>query len=341
MIDWFKLAFEDCFGEPLVKHEQISGHGSDKPIYRLSSYTAKAIGIYNPKEKGENRALHYLSELFISIGLPVPRILVSNEEVGAFITEYLGDKTLMELLFEEQELGHKVPSERIKNYYKQALVELPRFQFLGGQQVDFRFCYPKQAFDAASMLWDMNYYRREYLERLSVPFDSNKLARDFEKLASFLLQAPASYFMYRDFQARNIVAQDGSVGCIDFQGGRRGPLQYDIVSLLYQSRAALPQNFRDELFEFYLQELRRHLDFDEDKFRTFFQGFLLIRLLQVLGAYGNLGLGKGKSYFIESIPYALNTLSRFTGAGKVPVDVPELQKTFDIIIELQRKKTEQ
>jgi aminoglycoside/choline kinase family phosphotransferase len=336
MSNWFSKAFTEVFYEVPNSCIQVSGHGSDRPIFRLSSDHFKAIGIISLSRE-ENRAFEYLTETFLAAKLRVPLIYTANEVEGAYLVEYMGEKTLMETLLEDRAKGLTYPSPEVEALYRRAVEELPRFQIEGGSRIDYGRCYPKQAFDMESMLWDMNYYRREYLERLGIEFDSEKLQRDFQALGLFLLQAPAQYFMYRDFQSRNIMVDDQGVGFIDFQGGRRGPLQYDLVSLLYQSRAGLPQSFRDVLYSHYIGVLQRYQDLEVLSFHSYFEGFLLIRLLQVLGAYGNLGLGRGKSYFIESIPYALHNLEWLLQRQKIPVSFAELQKTFDLILTQEKK----
>lgn len=331
MSNWLSEAFIEFFHEVPTSCIQVSGHGSDRPIFRLSSDRSRAIGIVSSSRE-ENKAFEYLTETFLAANLRVPCIYASNEGEGAYLVEYMGDKTLMEVLLEDRAKGFTYPSPEVEILYRRAVEELPRFQIEGGCRVDYSRCHPKQAFDMESMLWDMNYYRREYLERIGVEFDSDKLQVDFQALGSFLLQAPAEYFMYRDFQSRNIMVDEKGLGFIDFQGGRRGPLQYDLVSLLYQSRAGLPQPFRDMLYSHYIEALLRYQDIDVLSFHSYFEGFLLIRLLQVLGAYGNLGLGRGKSYFVESIPYALQNLEWLLERQKIPVSFVELEKTFDQIL---------
>jgi aminoglycoside/choline kinase family phosphotransferase len=159
------------------------------------------------------------------------------------------------------------------------------------------------------MLWDMNYCREKFLEKIEIPFDADKLRLDYDVLVQILNHTDGSYFMYRDFQSRNIMIKNNDPFFIDFQSGRKGPLQYDLVSLLYQASAEIPEATRQRLIHHYIEQARRYTVIDTDQFLKELHGFVLLRILQVLGTYGVQGLEGKKQYFLASIPRAVRNLS--------------------------------
>ena len=200
-----------------------------------------------------------------------------------------------------------------------------KFQYIGHQGLDYSKAYPTPSFDRQAILDDLNYFKYYFAKpHEEIEFNEARLGKDFEAFADFVSQAPCDFFMYRDFQSRNIMVKDNELYFIDFQGGRKGPLNYDVVSLLYQVKAQMPQATRDELIQYYKEELKPFVNPDEVKFDLYQPYFVYLRLLQVLGAYGFRGLIQKKSHFIESIPFALKELK--TWNEKHPLtDYPELQ----------------
>jgi len=278
--------------------------GSERRYFRLISKNERAIGAWNPV-KEENNAFIHFTQHFLSRGLHVPAILHSDPENNVYLVEDLGDNSLFKLL-ENTPPDSGFTTDLIR-LYKESLKELIRFQVLAGKDLDYGFCYPHEAFGTRSMKWDLQYFKYYFL-KLHVPFHESKLENDFEKLIDFLSQSKPEYFMYRDFQSRNIFIKDDHPYFIDYQGGRKGPLQYDVASLLFQVKADLPFDLRDELLDYYISELSLQLEFDKNTFKRLYYGFVLIRLLQVLGAYGFRGLIEKKPHFLSSIPFALKNL---------------------------------
>ncbi|MCB0643096.1 MAG: phosphotransferase, partial [Phaeodactylibacter sp.] len=217
--------------------------------------------------------------------------------------------------------------------YRQVVEALPRLQVLGGEGLDYSLCYPQGDFDARAMHWDMQYFKYYYLKLLDFPFDERALEADFESLSSWLATAGADHFMLRDCQSRNIFIKAGMPYFIDFQGGRLGPLQYDLVSLLWQAKANIPQQDREQLVACYLDSLEQLLTVDRKAFLEFYYGFVLIRTLQVLGAYGLRGLVQQKAHFIQSIPLALANAAWLLEEGHVPAHLPALQQAVEMIVE--------
>lgn len=282
----------------------IPGSGSNRQYCRLGSPGLTVMGAWNEDVK-ENRAFLSFTRSFLEQGLPVPAIRAESADGLCYLLDDLGDTTLFGFLREKRGEAAGFPHELIP-LYRQVLEWLPRFQVAA--RPDYKLCYPRAAFDGQSMLWDLNYFKYYYLKLAGIPFDEQHLEDDFTTFTSFLLEAPSEFFMYRDFQSRNVMLHDGKTWFIDYQGGRRGALQYDLVSLLYDAKADLPENVRTELLEFYLQGLSEHIQVNRGQFLNYYPGFILIRILQAMGAYGFRGYYEKKQHFLQSIPYALRNL---------------------------------
>ncbi len=211
--------------------------GSGRNIIRLSTGRESAIGIlYNERE--ENVAFLEFSRHFRRHGLPVPEIYGEDFSEGAYLEEDLGDTTLFEFLAKNRR-GENIAPPAIEAYRKVVAV-LPRFQIEAGRDLNYKVCYPRSSFDQQSIAWDLNYFKYYFLRLAGIPFNEQALEDDFASLTNFLLSAPSDYFLYRDFQSRNIMLRDGQPFFLDYQGGRKGALQYDIASLLYDAKADLP-----------------------------------------------------------------------------------------------------
>ena len=285
---------------------QIAAHASARKIYRLSSSAGSAIGVLND-DLAENRAFVEFARHFRARGLAVPRVYDFSSDQRCYLQEDLGDVTLYNLVEQARQRGEGFAPELVQ-YYEIALEHLVFFQASGQHGFDFTHCVSAREFDRAGMLWDMEYFRQSFLERTLISFDLNSLQSDFSRLADFLSSAPSGYFMYRDFQSRNIMVKNGELYFIDFQGGRRGPLQYDLVSLVYQSKAQIPDHVRQPLIRHYIDALSDTISIDIDQFNSYLGSFVVLRVLQALGTYGAHGLAQGKEYFSDSIPLALENL---------------------------------
>ena len=329
--EYLRKLYHDQFGQwPKSVTPIHSSGGSDRKYYRLVSGAGSAIGAWN-RVKEENRAFLYFSRHFRSAGLPVPAIYSDDPDNDVYLIEDLGDISLLSIV--EHACNKGTFPESVRDLYQQTLKELICFQVIAGKSLDYSHCYPRAEFDERSMYWDLNYFKYYFL-KLHVPFNEEKLEDDFRTLVSYLGQAGTTWFMYRDFQARNILIRDNQPYFIDYQGGRKGPLQYDVASLLFQVKAGLPPDFREELLEYYIEELTRHISIDQSSFRQFYKGFALIRILQVLGAYGFRGLIEKKPHFQLSIPGALANLEWWMNHEQIPVKLPELMKCLDMLTRL-------
>ncbi|MBS3771563.1 MAG: phosphotransferase [Bacteroidales bacterium] len=296
---------------------------SKRTYYRIKSRNYRAIGVHNPNLK-ENKAFISMTRFFMDEKVPVPEIYLCDLENNIYILEDLGDQTLFSLIL--QTGSHKEHSTELKQWLKQALKELARIQVMGGKKMDFSICYPYKKFSRDSILWDLNYFREQFLNQLGIRYHSKKLERDFQQFADFIMQADHDYFMYRDFQSRNMMLHQNTLYFIDYQGGRKGPLQYDVASFLFQARAALPEELREEMLEYYMEMAEMLTPINRSEFLQYYYPVALVRVLQTLGAYGLRGLKEGKQHFVKSIPLALQNLRLLKEKNTLTSDLPELDR---------------
>ena len=304
----------------------IAESGSSRKYFRIITDNKSLIGTYSNNIE-ENEAFLSFSKHFHDLGLNVPEVFAVNEERTCYLQSDFGDDNLFAHV--QRSLvaaGPSTGSGTLIELYKKALSHLVKLQVLGHQGLDYSKAYPTERFDRQAIIDDLNYFKYYFVKpHEEIDFNETRLGHDFEAFAGFISQAPCDFFMYRDFQSRNIMVKDNELYFIDFQGGRKGPLNYDVVSLLYQVKAQIPQATRDELVEYYKTELSQYLNPEAVKFDTYQPYFVYLRLMQVLGAYGFRGLIQKKSHFIESIPYALHELRVWS--EKHPLnEYPELQK---------------
>jgi aminoglycoside/choline kinase family phosphotransferase len=330
MREMLERLFERRFGAPPSAIARVAADGSQRAYFRLTGCGRQVIAAIGP-DRDENRAFLSFSAAFRSIGLPVPEIYIADEDLGVWLAEDLGDITLFAALSDARGEGDTFPRD-ILPVYQRVVQILPRFQIEGGRVADYRAAYPRAAFDRQSMLWDLNYFKYHFLKLAHIPFNEQRLENDFAALADFLLDADTSHFLYRDFQSRNIMLRDSEPWFIDYQGGRRGAPHYDIASLLYDAKAAIPETTREILLTNYLDALDRLLPIDRDAFRVHYRGYVIIRIMQAMGAYGYRGFYERKPRFLQSVPYAARNIERLLDDG-LPMPLPELESVFKRIVD--------
>ncbi len=334
--------FENHFNEKVNHFELLPASGSYRQYCRLSNGKRTAIGAVNNDIK-ENTAFLSFSSHFYNKGLNVPEIYAVSSDLKKYLQEDLGDTTLFHYLSTTRE--NEGFSENIINTYKKVLKALPKIQIIAGKEVDYSVCYPRAAFDKQSMMWDLNYFKYYFLKLAKIHFDEQALEDDFQLFSNFLLSASSNYFLYRDFQSRNVMLKDDEVFFIDYQGGRQGALQYDLASLLYDGKADIPESVRQQLYAYYIGELKKLMKVDEERFAAYYKGFVLIRIMQAMGAYGFRGFYEKKEHFLKSIPYALKNLELLLADLRLPVELPELVKVLtqltksEILKDLGREKS--
>ncbi len=322
-----KKLFEQHFHAPVERVEPLQGQlgGSGRKIVRLSNEKTTAIGIlYDVRE--ENVAFLEFSRHFRRHGLPVPEIYAEDLSHGAYLEEDFGNTTLFEFLSEHR--GGAVISPEAVAAYGKAVAVLPRFQVEAGRDLNYKVCYPRGSFDRQSIAWDLNYFKYYFLRLAGIAFNEQALEDDFSRLTKFLLSASRDYFLYRDFQSRNIMLRDGQPFFLDYQGGRKGALQYDIASLLYDAKADLPPDLRQQLLDRYLDSLAGFLDLDRAAFMQYYYAYVYVRIMQALGAYGFRGFYERKAHFLQSVPYALKNIRWLLHNVELPIALPTLMEAF-------------
>jgi len=319
-----KILFKKTFGEEIADFTPLKGDASARRLFRIKSEKRSVIGAVGP-DKLENTAFVEFSRHFRKEGLPVPAIYAEDLSKDIYLEEDLGDTTLFQFMLKER-TGPDVPAS-VLEAYKNTLDWLPDFQMRSGKTLDYKYCHPRDSFDRQSIMWDLNYFKYYFLRLSKIPFSEQKLEDDFNALSDFLLEADTSYFIYRDFQSRNIMLRDGEPSFIDYQGGRKGALQYDVASLLYDAKADLPPETRKELLAHYLKAAAA-AGVDKPRFMRHFHAYVYIRIMQALGAYGLRGFYEGKTHFLQSVPYAVRNIEWLLRHGEVPVKLPELTRIF-------------
>lgn len=321
-MEQLKQLFAQWAGTPCTECLAIGAGGSARRYFRLFGGGKRCVGAVADDIR-ENEAFFAYTRHLHTKGMPVPELYAVADDRRHYLQQDLGDQTLYGLLHDKKRQGGGFDAE-ILALYRQALADLAAIQ-QAGADIDFSVAYPRPAFDRRSILWDLNYFKYYFLKLNHVPFDEELLENDFDRLVDRLLAADCNYFLYRDFQGRNIMVAD-KLYFIDYQGGRRGAAQYDVASLLYSAKSDLPEVIRAELLNHYLDV--RGLDCaDRQRWLSDFWYYVLIRILQTLGAYGYRGLYERKPYFIESIPLALANLRRLVeNHTDLLADLPELEK---------------
>ncbi len=327
--------FENQIKEKVEKIVSLPLSGSDRKYFRITGKTKTVLGVSNHDQK-ENLAFLSFTKHFITKGLPVPEIYVEDLSENIYLLQDLGDTTLYSFLTEKRK-SEEFPSELIE-VYKKVIDHLPEFQINAGLDLDYSLCYPRDRFDKQSMMWDLNYFKYYFLKLAGIPFDEQALEDDFQLFTDYLLQADCNYFLYRDFQSRNIMLYKGNPYFIDYQGGRKGALQYDIASLLYDAKADIPQNIRNNLLEYYIETISKYKKINKDEFRQYYYGYVLIRIMQALGTYGFRGFYEKKEHFLQSIPFALDNLKYLLTIISFPVKIPIILEIINKLIHSDKLK---
>ncbi|GAK56543.1 hypothetical protein U27_03505 [Candidatus Vecturithrix granuli] len=326
---------EDWTREQVKQIAQLPPSGSYREYYRMRGDRTTVIGAFNPDRK-ENIAFLDFSRHFHRKGLNVPQIYLENLDQHIYLLEDLGDTTLFSYLMDTRKNG--IFPHKVLDVYKRVLEELPRFQVEAGEDLNYQVCYPRDRFDKQSMLWDLNYFKYYFLKLAKVAFDEQELEDDFQTFTDYLLQTDCHYFLYRDFQSRNIMLYQNQPYFIDYQGGRRGALQYDVASLLYDAKADLPQQVRRELLDHYIGALSAFILLDEKSFLAYYYGYALIRLMQAMGSFGFRGFYEKKEHFLQSIPYAVKNLEWLLETVRLPIKVPMLINALNQVVDSEALK---
>ncbi len=294
---------------------------SGRKYYRLQAGSNSAIGVYN-NNKRENDAFIFLSSHLKKHNINVPDVYKVDSKKGVYLIQDLGDITLYKYL--EDIRGETSFEDRAAEIYRKVIVEMPKIQVKASEDMDFSICYPRAEFDYQSIMWDLNYFKYYFLKLAGVKFDEQYLEDDFQVFAGYLLEADRNYFLYRDFQSRNIMIKDEKLYFIDYQGGRRGALQYDLASLLFEAKTQLTNKLRKELQDYYIRINSKERSFNPGKFIKYYPAYILVRIIQAMGAYGYRGYYERKSFYLKSIPYAVRNIEWLLSNLNIGIKTPAL-----------------
>lgn len=343
MAQSLSLLFFEATGKKAGEQTALTASGSNRRYYRIESEdkTTSLIGVQGTS-KDENHAFLYMAEHFMKKGLNVPKVLAVSDDEMNYVQQDLGNVLLFDYIAEGRKTG--VFSAKEKDMLRETMRALARFQVAGAEEFDFNQCYPQPEFNLRSILWDLNYFKYCFLKATGLEFQEDKLENEFERLAYILLQNRMNAFMYRDFQSRNVMVVEKVVESsegsevqevvpyfIDFQGGRKGPVFYDVASFLWQAKANFHPDLREELVEVYLEELQKYMPVDKEVFYETLKHFVLFRTMQVLGAYGFRGYFEKKPHFLQSIPFAIDNLRHL---------LKHASEDYPYLIEVLQKMTE-
>jgi aminoglycoside/choline kinase family phosphotransferase len=319
--------YESWAGKPATSIDVLPQSGSERRYFRIHTGDGKTLlGTYGANIK-ENETFFYFSSHLYKKKLPVPEIYAISEDRIFYLQQDFGDISVSSRLDKE---GH---TDEVYALFKLSLENLVQIQIKGHEGLDYKKCLTNKEFGKQAILADLLYFKYYFLDALRKPYDKQKLLDDLEALSNYLTHTEYKYFMFRDFQSRNImVKEDGGLGFIDYQGGMKGAPQYDAASLIWQAKANLPAEWKTNLLKYYMTVFEETIQDSIDKtiFKSQFNGYVLIRLLQVLGAYGFRGLFERKAHFLTSIPLALNNLKGFLANNSIGISVPEFRKALDL-----------
>ncbi|MCZ2458709.1 MAG: phosphotransferase [Chitinophagales bacterium] len=320
--------YKEWKGEEAVSFDVLPQSGSERRYFRLIGKNSSVIGTYGANIK-ENETFINFSRHFRKKELAVPEIFAINEKQDCYLQEDFGKISLLNRLESE----HYV--QPVYDLFKKSLEALAQLQIKGDDGLNYNLCLTNKEFGQQAIMADLLYFKYYFLDALRRPYDKQKLLDDFEALSTYLTHTEYKYFMFRDFQSRNIlVKDDDSVHFIDYQGGMKGAPQYDVASMLWQARANLPEDWKENLLVDYMNMFEKIIDtpLDRNLFRNQYNGYVLIRILQVLGAYGFRGLFERKAQFLTSIPQALTNLKKFFNSQSIGIVVPEFRKVLDLCV---------
>ena len=330
LVDDISEVYKNWCGKMPAQVDVLPQSGSDRRYFRLHNENGETVIGTHGINTVENETFIYFSHHFKNENLPVPTIFAINDENTIYLQQDFGDVSLLNVL-EEKGYSHEA-----YELFKESLHQLARLQVKGDEGLNYAKCLTNQEFGKQAIMADLLYFKYYFLDGLRKPYDKQKLIDDFEALSNYLSHTEYKYFMFRDFQSRNILVTDEkTVHFIDFQGGMKGAPQYDVASIIWQARANLPDEWKNNLLEDYMDAFESIISntIDKEVFRSQYNGYVLIRLMQVLGAYGFRGLFERKSQFLTSIPLALNNLRWFIENNSLGITVPEFKRVLSFCVE--------
>ncbi len=333
LVESISALYKKWKGAEPLSVDVLPQSGSERRYFRLHGKKGSVIGTYGANIP-ENNTFIYFSRNFRDKNLAVPEIYTQSEDGMYYLQEDFGNVSLLD------HLESKGFTEEVYSLFKKSLEAIAHLQVKGDEGLDYSVCLTNKEFGKQAIMADLLYFKYYFLDALRRPYDKQKLIDDFEALSNYLTHTEYKYFMFRDFQSRNIMVTPPSEGLeeavhfIDYQGGMKGAPQYDVASMLWQARANLPDAWKNSLLDDYMDSFEKIIaqQIDRSVFRSQYNGYVLIRLLQVLGAYGFRGLFERKAQFLTSIPLALRNLKDFFNSQSIGISVPEFKKVLDMCV---------
>jgi len=328
VIEEIKALFQS-FSKAKVKNiYKLAQSGSDREYFRIEADNENYIATHNQHIK-ENKTFLYFSNHFKQCHCPVPDIYTVNKKRSIYIQQDFGDNSLLSVLEQKGQV------KEVYSLFQKSLQALATLQINGDKNLDYEQCITSKEFGKQAIVSDLLYFKYYFLDTLKIPYDKEKLIDNFEALSTYLSHADHKFFMFRDFQSRNIMIQNDDVHFIDYQGGMKGALQYDVASLLWQAKAELSDEWKNNLLNYYMDCVEDVLQnkIDRNRFESQYNGYVLIRLLQVLGAYGFRGLFERKAHFLSSIPLALRNLKWFLENKQIGIGLNEFERLLKLVVD--------
>lgn len=323
-----KIFFENHFGEKSTEFITLAQSGSARVNFRAKNQNGKYIITYN-ENIAENESFLYYSQIFSELNLNTPKIYSVSKDRKMYIQEFLGGKTFSEIITEES------VSENVKSLVKHTLTKLFELQTKTEGKIDFQKTFEYEFYDELPIMHDLYYFKNFIADVLELEYHKSTLLKEFKKIIYLIENLEPKGLMIRDFQARNIMVNEkNEVSFIDYQSAMKGPLMYDVISFLFQAKANFPEDFKNKMLEFYIQQFENKET--QIQLKNSVKPIQMMRFLQVLGAYGFRGLIQRKQHFISSIEKGIENITEFSQNWEQMNDFPELKK---VIEQLGLKKT--
>lgn len=324
-----KRFFENHFGEKSTEFITLAQSGSARVNFLAQNQTAKYIITYNENVL-ENESFLYFSQVFSDLNLNTPTIFVISDDRKMYIQEFLGNHTFSEIIAKEG------LSENVESLVKQTLEKLFTLQTKTQNRIDFTKTFEYESYDELPIIHDFYYFKNFVADVLELEYHKSSLLKEFKKIVTLIENLEPKGLMIRDFQARNIMVDgNNNISFIDYQSAMRGPLMYDVISFLFQAKANFPEDFKNKMLDFYIQQFENKET--QSQLKNSIKPLQLMRFLQVLGAYGFRGLIQRKQHFVVSIDQGIENITNFSDNWEDINNYPELKK---VIEQLKTEKTQ-
>lgn len=314
-----KRFFENITEKKSSEFIMLAQSGSSRVNF-FAKADKKFIITYN-ENIAENESFLYYSKIFSDLKLNTPAIFAVSEDRKMYIQEYLGENTLSDIITKEG------LSENVKNLVQQSLEKLYQLQIATQDKINFKKAFEYESYDELPVIHDLYYFKNFVADVLELEYHKSALLKEFKKIAVLIESLEPKGLMIRDFQSRNIMVNElNKVSFIDYQSAMKGPFMYDVISFLFQAKANFPEDFKNEMLNFYIHQFESETT--KQDLKKSIKPLQLMRFLQVLGAYGFRGLIQRKTHFISSIEKGIENITTFADSWENMKNYPELKKVI-------------